>query len=155
MSVTALNIISACAFAPTQKEAVDESGFVIKNVLSLPIVNKKEEIVGIATFFNRKDGKPFDEQDEQITEVRLLFFTATAFLMQSVWLYLSNPIKTDLPNNSFSDSHTVPGMVRAQLWHIWQTEQNWMEERDCTGDGDVPNKSHPRRGPADSGETIT
>lgn len=52
-----------------QKEAVDESGFVIKNCLSLPIVNKKEEIVGIATFFNRKDGKPFDEHDEQITEV--------------------------------------------------------------------------------------
>lgn len=48
---------------------MDETGFVIKNVLSLPIVNKKEEIVGIATFFNRKDGKPFDEHDEQITEV--------------------------------------------------------------------------------------
>lgn len=49
---------------------MDDTGFVIKNVLSLPIVNKKEEIVGIATFFNRKDGKPFDEHDEQITEVR-------------------------------------------------------------------------------------
>lgn len=48
---------------------MDDTGFVIKNVLSLPIVNKKEEIVGVATFFNRKDGKPFDEQDEQITEV--------------------------------------------------------------------------------------
>uniref|UniRef100_A0A8D3E608 Phosphodiesterase n=1 Tax=Scophthalmus maximus TaxID=52904 RepID=A0A8D3E608_SCOMX len=56
-----------------QKEAVDESGFVIKNVLSLPIVNKKEEIVGIATFFNRKDGKPFDEHDEQITEALTQF----------------------------------------------------------------------------------
>lgn len=55
-----------------QKEAVDETGFVIKNVLSLPIVNKKEEIVGVATFFNRKDGKPFDEYDEQITEVGIL-----------------------------------------------------------------------------------
>lgn len=53
---------------------MDESGFVIKNVLSLPIVNKKEEIVGIATFFNRKDGKPFDEHDEQITEVRDVFY---------------------------------------------------------------------------------
>ena len=52
---------------------MDETGFVIKNVLSLPIVNKKEEIVGIATFFNRKDGKPFDEHDEQITEVSSLF----------------------------------------------------------------------------------
>ncbi|KAF3704399.1 Cone cGMP-specific 3',5'-cyclic phosphodiesterase subunit alpha' [Channa argus] len=56
-----------------QKEAVDDTGFVIKNVLSLPIVNKKEEIVGIATFFNRKDGKPFDEHDEQITEALTQF----------------------------------------------------------------------------------
>uniref|UniRef100_H3CTB8 Phosphodiesterase n=1 Tax=Tetraodon nigroviridis TaxID=99883 RepID=H3CTB8_TETNG len=51
-----------------QKEGVDETGWKIKNVLALPIVNKKEEIVGVATFFNRKDGKPFDENDEQITE---------------------------------------------------------------------------------------
>uniref|UniRef100_A0A670HXN6 Phosphodiesterase n=1 Tax=Podarcis muralis TaxID=64176 RepID=A0A670HXN6_PODMU len=53
-----------------QKEAFDETGWIIKNVLSLPIVNKKEEIVGVATFYNRKDGKPFDEHDEQLTEVR-------------------------------------------------------------------------------------
>lgn len=59
----------ALHFHVFQKEAVDETGFVIKNVLSLPIVNKKEEIVGVATFFNRRDGKPFDEHDEQITEV--------------------------------------------------------------------------------------
>ncbi|XP_023698136.1 cone cGMP-specific 3',5'-cyclic phosphodiesterase subunit alpha' isoform X2 [Paramormyrops kingsleyae] len=56
-----------------QKEAVDDSGWKIKNVLSLPIVNKKEEIVGIATFYNRKDGKPFDEYDEQITEALTQF----------------------------------------------------------------------------------
>jgi cone cGMP-specific 3',5'-cyclic phosphodiesterase subunit alpha' len=56
-----------------QKDAVDETGWKIKNVLSLPIVNKKEEIVGIATFFNRKDGKPFDEQDEQVTEALTQF----------------------------------------------------------------------------------
>lgn len=42
----------------------------IKNVLSMPIVNKKEEIVGVATFYNRKDGKPFDEMDETLMEVR-------------------------------------------------------------------------------------
>lgn len=52
-----------------QKGPVDETGWVIKNVLSLPIVNKKEDIVGVATFYNRKDGKPFDEYDEHITEV--------------------------------------------------------------------------------------
>lgn len=77
--------LTCCHGATFQKEAVDESGFVIKNVLSLPIVNKKEEIVGIATFFNRKDGKPFDEPDEQITEVSehhsasVLFLQANAF----------------------------------------------------------------------------
>lgn len=52
-----------------QKGPADETGWMIKNVLSLPIVNKKEEIVGVATFFNRLDGYPFDENDEQITEV--------------------------------------------------------------------------------------
>ncbi|XP_062375189.1 cone cGMP-specific 3',5'-cyclic phosphodiesterase subunit alpha'-like [Sardina pilchardus] len=56
-----------------QKEAIDETGWKIKNVLSLPIVNKKEEIVGVATFFNRKDGKPFEENDEQITEALTQF----------------------------------------------------------------------------------
>ncbi|XP_061412485.1 cone cGMP-specific 3',5'-cyclic phosphodiesterase subunit alpha'-like [Lethenteron reissneri] len=52
---------------------VDETGFVMRNVLSLPIVNKKEEIVGVATFFNRKDGKPFDEFDEMIMEALTQF----------------------------------------------------------------------------------
>ncbi|KAI3363226.1 hypothetical protein L3Q82_011860, partial [Scortum barcoo] len=56
-----------------RKEPVDESGWMIKNVLSLPIVNTKEETVGVATFFNRKDGKPFDENDEQITEAMTQF----------------------------------------------------------------------------------
>ncbi|XP_069100709.1 rod cGMP-specific 3',5'-cyclic phosphodiesterase subunit alpha isoform X2 [Pleurodeles waltl] len=51
-----------------QKGPVDDSGWIIKNVLSMPIVNKKEEIVGVATFYNRKDGKPFDEMDEIIME---------------------------------------------------------------------------------------
>ncbi|KAM5244098.1 cone cGMP-specific 3',5'-cyclic phosphodiesterase subunit alpha' isoform 5-T5 [Hipposideros larvatus] len=56
-----------------QKGPVDETGWVIKNVLSLPIVNKKEDIVGVATFYNRKDGKPFDEYDEHITETLTQF----------------------------------------------------------------------------------
>lgn len=58
-----------------QTEPLDDSGWTIKNVLSLPIVNKKEEIVGVATFYNRKDGKPFDDQDEQLMEVyRAVFY---------------------------------------------------------------------------------
>ncbi|KAJ8248635.1 hypothetical protein GJAV_G00244120 [Gymnothorax javanicus] len=69
------NMMNAAAdeYFSFQKEAVDESGWMIKNVLSLPIVNKKEEILGIATFFNRKDNKPFDEYDEQITEALTQF----------------------------------------------------------------------------------
>uniref|UniRef100_A0A8C9YDL1 Phosphodiesterase n=1 Tax=Sander lucioperca TaxID=283035 RepID=A0A8C9YDL1_SANLU len=50
------------------KGPLDNSGWTIKNILSMPIVNKKEEIVGVATFYNRKDGKPFDEQDETLME---------------------------------------------------------------------------------------
>ncbi|KAG7464997.1 hypothetical protein MATL_G00171540 [Megalops atlanticus] len=52
----------------TKKGPLDDSGWTIKNVLSMPIVNKKEEIVGVATFYNRKDGKPFDEMDETLME---------------------------------------------------------------------------------------
>ncbi|CAB1337080.1 unnamed protein product [Coregonus sp. 'balchen'] len=64
------NIMNAAQddFFSFQKGPVDKSGWTIKNVLSLPIVNKKEEIVAVATFYNRKDGKPFDEQDETLME---------------------------------------------------------------------------------------
>lgn len=58
-----------CCCCCYKKEPLDESGWTVKNVLSLPIVNKKEEIVGVATFYNRKDGKPFDEMDEALMEV--------------------------------------------------------------------------------------
>ena len=56
-------------FLLTQKEPLDASGWTIRNVLSLPIVNMNEDIVGVATFYNRKDGKPVDEQDESLMEV--------------------------------------------------------------------------------------
>ncbi|KAL4664499.1 hypothetical protein H8959_000045 [Pygathrix nigripes] len=70
MSWKICNIMNAPAedFFAFQKEPLDESGWMIKNVLSMPIVNKKEEIVGVATFYNRKDGKPFDEMDETLME---------------------------------------------------------------------------------------
>ncbi|XP_037351893.1 cone cGMP-specific 3',5'-cyclic phosphodiesterase subunit alpha' [Talpa occidentalis] len=69
------NILNAPAdeYFTFQKGPIDETGWVIKNVLSLPIVNKKEDIVGVATFYNRKDGKPFDEYDEHITETLTQF----------------------------------------------------------------------------------
>ncbi|CAB1352241.1 unnamed protein product [Coregonus sp. 'balchen'] len=54
-------------------EPLDDSGWTIKNVLSMPIVNMMEEIVGVATFYNRKDGKPFDQQDEELMEAMTNF----------------------------------------------------------------------------------
>uniref|UniRef100_A0A8C8MLX8 Phosphodiesterase n=1 Tax=Oncorhynchus tshawytscha TaxID=74940 RepID=A0A8C8MLX8_ONCTS len=56
-----------------QSEPLDDSGWTIKNVLSMPIVNMMEEIVGVATFYNRKDGKPFDQQDEELMEAMTNF----------------------------------------------------------------------------------
>lgn len=57
-------------------------------MLSLPIVNKKEEIVGVATFYNRKDGKPFDDHDEQLMEVKLI-----SWLVESQrWLTTDNAL---------------------------------------------------------------
>lgn len=62
--------LCVCVCVDAQKEPLDNSGWTIKNVLSMPIVNKKEEIVGVATFYNRKDGKPFDDMDETLMEVQ-------------------------------------------------------------------------------------
>lgn len=64
-----------------QEGPLDDSGWITKNVLSMPIVNKKEEIVGVATFYNRKDGKPFDEHDEVLMEVKSCGFGADPCVM--------------------------------------------------------------------------
>ncbi|KAG7476677.1 hypothetical protein MATL_G00085340 [Megalops atlanticus] len=86
-------------------EALDGSGWTIKNVLSLPIVNKKEEIVGVATFYNRKDGKPFDEQDETLME------SLTQFLGWSVL----NPDTYDKMNKLENRKDIAQDMV---LYHV-------------------------------------
>ncbi|KAL2100016.1 hypothetical protein ACEWY4_004410 [Coilia grayii] len=88
-----------------QSEPLDSSGWTIKNVLSLPIVNKKEEIVGVATFYNRKDGKPFDEQDEQLIEA------LTQFLGWSVL----NPDTYDKMNKLENRKDIAQDMV---LYHV-------------------------------------
>ncbi|KAL3041585.1 hypothetical protein OYC64_019715 [Pagothenia borchgrevinki] len=88
-----------------QTEPLDSSGWTIKNVLSLPIVNKKEEIVGVATFYNRKDGKPFDDQDEQLMEA------LTQFLGWSVL----NPDTYDKMNKLENRKDIAQDMV---LYHI-------------------------------------
>ncbi|XP_062856025.1 rod cGMP-specific 3',5'-cyclic phosphodiesterase subunit alpha isoform X2 [Trichomycterus rosablanca] len=101
------NIMNAAQddFFNFQKEPLDESGWTIKNVLSLPIVNKKEEIVGVATFYNRKDGKPFDEMDETLME------SLTQFLGWSVL----NPDTYDKMNKLENRKDIFQDMV---LYHV-------------------------------------
>ncbi|XP_067829290.1 rod cGMP-specific 3',5'-cyclic phosphodiesterase subunit beta-like [Heptranchias perlo] len=88
-----------------QTEPLDSFGWTIKNVLSMPIVNKKEEIVGIATFYNRKDGKPFDEMDEVLME------SLTQFLGWSVL----NTDTYDKMNKLEHRKDIAQGMV---LYHV-------------------------------------
>ncbi|XP_056658222.1 rod cGMP-specific 3',5'-cyclic phosphodiesterase subunit beta isoform X2 [Monodelphis domestica] len=88
-----------------QEGPLDDSGWTIKNVLSMPIVNKKEEIVGVATFYNRKDGKPFDEQDETLME------SLTQFLGWSVL----NPDTYDKMNKLENRKDIAQDMV---LYHV-------------------------------------
>ncbi|XP_044190613.1 rod cGMP-specific 3',5'-cyclic phosphodiesterase subunit beta [Thunnus albacares] len=101
------NIMNAAAdeMFQFQTEPLDSSGWTIKNVLSLPIVNKKEEIVGVATFYNRKDGKPFDDQDEQLMEA------LTQFLGWSVL----NPDTYDKMNKLENRKDIAQDMV---LYHV-------------------------------------
>lgn len=110
-----------------QTEPLDNSGWTIKNVLSLPIVNKKEEIVGVATFYNRKDGKPFDDHDEQLMEVNLPSIAEkhiwhkgfTVWTFDMVGLPLSNPACC------FSDPDSAPltqALTQFLGWSVLNTD---------------------------------
>ena len=97
-----------------QTEPLDDSGWTIKNVLSLPIVNKKEEIVGVATFYNRKDGKPFDDQDEQLMEVISLLHYNEFFHIRKFYLVVFYSICTECA----VASHYIQCSLRCSLsWY--------------------------------------
>ncbi|XP_044061639.1 rod cGMP-specific 3',5'-cyclic phosphodiesterase subunit alpha isoform X4 [Siniperca chuatsi] len=123
------NIMNAAEddFFNFQKEPLDESGWTIKNVLSLPIVNKKEEIVGVATFYNRKDGKPFDEMDETLME------SLTQFLGWS----MLNPDTYDKLNKLENRKDIFQDMVmyhvkcrKDEIQHVLNTRERWGKEPD-------------------------
>ncbi|KAG7272905.1 LOW QUALITY PROTEIN: hypothetical protein CRUP_002357 [Coryphaenoides rupestris] len=123
------NIMNAAEdeFFEFQREPLDDSGWTIKNVLSLPIVNKKEEIVGVATFYNRKDGKPFDEQDETLME------SLTQFLGWSVL----NTDTYDKMNKLENRKDIFQDMVmyhikcrKDEIQNILNTRERWGKEPD-------------------------
>uniref|UniRef100_A0A8C4E713 Phosphodiesterase n=1 Tax=Dicentrarchus labrax TaxID=13489 RepID=A0A8C4E713_DICLA len=109
------------------KEPLDDSGWTIKNVLSMPIVNKKEEIVGVATFYNRKDGKPFDEMDETLME------SLTQFLGWS----MLNPDTYDKMNKLENRKDIFQDMVmyhikcrKDEIQNVLNTRERWGKEPD-------------------------
>uniref|UniRef100_A0A8D3A1X9 Phosphodiesterase n=1 Tax=Scophthalmus maximus TaxID=52904 RepID=A0A8D3A1X9_SCOMX len=109
------------------KEPLDDSGWTIKNVLSMPIVNKKEEIVGVATFYNRKDGKPFDEMDETLME------SLTQFLGWSVL----NTDTYDRMNKLENRKDIFQDMVmyhikcrKDEIQNVLNTRERWGKEPD-------------------------
>ncbi|XP_036069709.1 rod cGMP-specific 3',5'-cyclic phosphodiesterase subunit alpha isoform X2 [Oryzias melastigma] len=123
------NIMNAAEdeFFSFQTEPLDESGWTIKNVLSMPIVNKKEEIVGVATFYNRKDGKPFDEMDETLME------SLTQFLGWSVL----NTDTYDKMNKLENRKDIFQDMVlyhvkcrKDEIQNILNTRERWGREPD-------------------------
>lgn len=118
--MTQICITRFCLF---QTEPLDSSGWTIKNVLSLPIVNKKEEIVGVATFYNRKDGKPFDDQDEQLMEVcwRWISVTLNNSSSSSIWTVCEIHISIFLrlwPSSSAGPFWTRTLTTRWTSWSI-------------------------------------
>uniref|UniRef100_A0A3P8QCF4 Phosphodiesterase n=1 Tax=Astatotilapia calliptera TaxID=8154 RepID=A0A3P8QCF4_ASTCA len=123
------NIMNAAEdeFFSFQTEPLDDSGWTIKNVLSMPIVNKKEEIVGVATFYNRKDGKPFDEMDETLME------SLTQFLGWSVL----NTDTYDKMNKLENRKDIYQDMVlyhvkcrKDEIQNVLVSEERWGKEPD-------------------------
>uniref|UniRef100_A0AAQ4PR70 Phosphodiesterase n=1 Tax=Gasterosteus aculeatus aculeatus TaxID=481459 RepID=A0AAQ4PR70_GASAC len=114
-------------FFKFQKEPLDDSGWTIKNVLSMPIVNKKEEIVGVATFYNRKDGKPFDEMDETLME------SLTQFLGWSVLNTDTYDKMNKLENRKDIFQDMVMYHVKCrkdEIQHVLNTRERWGKEPD-------------------------
>uniref|UniRef100_A0A8C6KQS6 Phosphodiesterase n=1 Tax=Nothobranchius furzeri TaxID=105023 RepID=A0A8C6KQS6_NOTFU len=123
------NIMNAAEdeFFHFQTEPLDESGWTIKNVLSMPIVNKKEEIVGVATFYNRKDGKPFDEMDETLME------SLTQFLGWSVLNTDTYDKMNKLENRKDIFQDMVMYHVKCrkdEIQNILDTRERWGKEPD-------------------------
>uniref|UniRef100_A0A8C7ZQ56 Phosphodiesterase n=1 Tax=Oryzias sinensis TaxID=183150 RepID=A0A8C7ZQ56_9TELE len=123
------NIMNAAEdeFFSFQTGPLDESGWTIKNVLSMPIVNKKEEIVGVATFYNRKDGKPFDEMDETLME------SLTQFLGWSVLNTDTYDRMNKLENRKDIFQDMVMYHVKCrkdEIQNILNTRERWGKEPD-------------------------
>lgn len=60
----AINITDAYADSRFNPEVDKRTGFRTHSILSLPVKNQRGEVFAVAQLLNRKDGQPFDQDDE-------------------------------------------------------------------------------------------
>ena len=48
----------------------DYDGFVVRGILSVPIRNSEDKVIGVVQLMNKINGKPFTDTDINIVEVR-------------------------------------------------------------------------------------
>lgn len=60
-----INIPDAYADERFNPEVDKQTGYRTRSILSLPIKNQRGEVFAVAQLLNRRDGKPFDQRDEQ------------------------------------------------------------------------------------------
>ena len=61
----AIRIDDAYADPRFNREVDKQTGFRTRSILSLPVKNMQGEVFAVAQLLNRKDGQPFDQNDEQ------------------------------------------------------------------------------------------
>ena len=61
----AIRIDDAYSDPRFNREVDKQTGFRTRSILSLPIKNLDGEVFAVAQLLNRKDGQPFDQEDEQ------------------------------------------------------------------------------------------
>jgi dual 3',5'-cyclic-AMP and -GMP phosphodiesterase 11 len=61
----AIRIDDAYADPRFNREVDKQTGFRTRSILSLPVKNMQGEVFAVAQLLNRKDGQPFDHNDEK------------------------------------------------------------------------------------------
>ena len=65
MSGETIRIDDAYADPRFNRDVDRQTGYRTRSVLSLPVKNMDGEVFAVAQLLNRRDGRPFDEEDEQ------------------------------------------------------------------------------------------
>ncbi|MCM8820364.1 MAG: ATP-binding protein [Candidatus Omnitrophica bacterium] len=64
-----------------------KSHFKTKSILAVPLIGKKGKLLGVLEVLNRRDGKPFDKEDEELMKIIASYASLT---IENAQLYLEN-----------------------------------------------------------------